>query len=535
MNLRRKRLRLMRDTQWRGYARTAEGNPITLSQVRSVANLSVLGNSTQDGTPSPDNPVEVVGSGERTGNLFDTIDFAAQDGVIRNSDGSFTLPQNRLFEYVIEIAENTEYTLSVISNADTAFAGLFLTFYNNNMENIGQVYLWKNTTLYNLKIEDVKYIRINGTWTPSYTITFKDFMIVEGTYTSDTIPKYEPYGYKLAVHASGRNLFDLTDVLNSDEYIDSNYNKSIAITPFHVVEGQKYILITKGNQLNNEQYASIYFGESDLKYPTGDTKIMGTGLLYYAFENNVEKRYIMTATKTCDITHCMIHGEGLYNSAYKVEEFGVYEYTDDYDTMSYEPYKEPQTFNVYTPEPLHGVGDAHNTVLMDFDNKKAELIKRYKWFKIDQEQWLRAGDSYDGINTTDRYHNFTGLYSGKNSADDSKCNVLPKYNGVIWNTDEQGFTWNSVQLHLRVNNDVLGITTSDTAEERTSKFTSYTQNNDIYVLGKLITPVVTDITALQQWDKLPQLCGTWVLTATVETEPTIAAEYYSEERSTSIE
>ncbi len=70
MNLRRKRLRLMRDTQWRGYARTAEGNPITLSQVRSLANLSVLGNSVQDGTPSPDNPVEVVGSGERTGNLF---------------------------------------------------------------------------------------------------------------------------------------------------------------------------------------------------------------------------------------------------------------------------------------------------------------------------------------------------------------------------------------------------------------------------------------------------------------------------------
>ena len=80
MNLRRKRLRLMRDTQWRGYARTATGNPILLSQVRSMANLSVLGNSAQSGTPSPDNPVEVVGSGERTGNLFDISQITSKNG-----------------------------------------------------------------------------------------------------------------------------------------------------------------------------------------------------------------------------------------------------------------------------------------------------------------------------------------------------------------------------------------------------------------------------------------------------------------------
>lgn len=92
MNLRRKRLRLMRDTQWRGYARTATGNPILLSQVRSMANLSVLGNSAQSGTPSPDNPVEVVGSGERTGNLFNAIDWNCQESCsLKNTQNSLSI------------------------------------------------------------------------------------------------------------------------------------------------------------------------------------------------------------------------------------------------------------------------------------------------------------------------------------------------------------------------------------------------------------------------------------------------------------
>ena len=88
MNLRRKRLRLMRDTQWRGYARTAEGNPITLSQIRSVATLSVLGNSSQEGTPSPDNPVDVIGTGIASKNLIHQDSVSATQS-INNTDKSW--------------------------------------------------------------------------------------------------------------------------------------------------------------------------------------------------------------------------------------------------------------------------------------------------------------------------------------------------------------------------------------------------------------------------------------------------------------
>lgn len=538
MNLRRKRLRLMRDTQWRGYLRTAEGNPVTLSHVRSMANLSVFGNSSQDGTPSPDNPVEVVGSGEKTGNLF-----------------------------------------------------------------------------------------------------------------------------------------DLTDVLNSDGYIDSNYNKSIAITPFHVVNGQKYILITKGNQLNNDQYASVYFGESDLKYPTGNTKIMGTDLLYYAFENNVEKRYIMTATKTCDITHCMIHGKDLYNSAYNVEKFGVYEYNDDYDTMPYDPYgykvpvqasgqnlfnavdfaaqdgiitnsdgsftmptnttfqydievhenteytlsaicntdnvyaglflsfynrnmekvgqvyfwmntslynlkiedakyirisgawtnrytitfkdfmivegsynsdtmptyeqyKEPQSFNIYTPQILHGVGNAHDCVVIDFDNKTAKLCK-----KTNVKQYPSTVKNREIRGDYCLYYLDTD--TDKKQMIQCKCNLFESTYAMTGDINSVFLSQYDAHptLLISIEKNIIGY------DDTTDDINSGRIKLDNWLLQKQMegTPLTvtyaladdyittTDITALQQWDSLPNLKGTWILTANGGTEPTLRAEYYSEERSTSIE
>ena len=543
MNLRRKRLRLMRDTQWRGYARTAEGNPITLSQVRSVANLSVLGNSTQDGTPSPDNPVEVVGSGERTGNLFDISQITSKNGgyvdnnKIYIKNYSFTsgiTPQKFLEMTGLQIGDtftcSAQYTQMQDYSSGARYAnfvpkksgltGLILFDYNSNKNNEFRISTipsdFNNDNYYGL------YFYGGNISTPiegEIRAIWSNFAIYKGAYDAEIMPPYEPYGYKLAVQASGRNLL-------SSEWENGNIDVNTGMdtsSPIRIrTKGYIYCIPGKYYTIDISPYyvLGIRFYDANKIFLNSYSDTYQTNLKsFFVPEGTSYFRMIIqnvgsaTAPES-DLPYMLVEGS----------------YTAD-TMLSYEPYKEPRTFNVYTPEPLHGVGDAHNTVLMDFDNKKAELIKRYKWFKIDQEQWLRAGDSYDGINTTDRYHNFTGLYSGKNSADDSKCNVLPKYNGVIWNTDEQGFTWNSAQLHLRVNNDVLGITTSDTAEERTSKFASYTQNNDIYVLAKLVNPTTTDITALQQWDTMTNLKGTWILTASGGTEPTLTAEYYSNERS----
>lgn len=424
MNLRRKRLRLMRDTQWRGYARTAEGNPITLSQVRSLANLSVLGNSIQDGTPSPDNPVEVVGSGERTGNLFDISQITSKNGGY--------VDNNKIY------IKNYSFTSGISPQKFLEMTGL--------------------------QIGDTFTCRAQYTQMQDYS---------SGARYVNFIPKRSGL--------IGLTLFDYSS--------SSDKNNGFRVS-------------TIPSDFNNDNYHGLYFYGGNISTPV-ESEIRATW-------NNF----------------------AIYKGSYTTETLPSYEpYGYKIPIMAQEVENKKQ-INIYTTQPLHGVGETHDTVLLDFDNKKAQLTKQYEYFKVNETQWSRASDTYDGESTTDRYHMYTGIYSGSLRIADSKCNILSRYNDALWTEDIQGFTWNSAQLHLRINNDVLGINTSDTAEERTSKFTSYTQNNDIYVLGKLINTTTTDITALQDWDTMPQLTGTWILTANGGTEPTLTAEYYSNERST---
>ncbi|MDY3030781.1 MAG: hypothetical protein SOS24_03340 [Clostridia bacterium] len=66
--LRRKYMALMRGVNFRGYLRKVSGYPLTLTDCMDsdIVSLSVAGNAVQDGTPSPDAPVEVVGVGDKT-------------------------------------------------------------------------------------------------------------------------------------------------------------------------------------------------------------------------------------------------------------------------------------------------------------------------------------------------------------------------------------------------------------------------------------------------------------------------------------
>ena len=69
--LRRKYMALMRGVNFKGYLRKASGYPLTLTDCMDsdIVSLSVAGNAVQDGTPSPDAPVEVVGVGELNNNV----------------------------------------------------------------------------------------------------------------------------------------------------------------------------------------------------------------------------------------------------------------------------------------------------------------------------------------------------------------------------------------------------------------------------------------------------------------------------------
>lgn len=531
MNLRRKRYVLMNSGVWKGHIRNISGNPVTLDNAMGLQTLEVLGNSIQDNTPSPDNPVEVVGVGEKT-----------------------------------------------------------------------------------------------------------------------------------------RNLVNINEILNENGYGNSDYNNTIPITPFHVVEGQKYVLVTKGEQVNTVYYSSIYFGESNLKYPTGDTKILGTPVTRYTFKDNVEVRSILTATKTCDITHCMIHGEGIKANAYKISELGVYEYADDYATMPYEPYgykipvnvegrnlfdwesildtettvkyveydnrqciswlsnattdsqrflngrfkentvytfvitsnatmgtpyweivytdgtstvttmlsniwetkikvstvgktishlrgfynsnqavywdinsiqilegeytaetmppyepyKEPQTINVYTPQVLHGLDDVNDMVTIDFDNRKAELVQNIEQDVFDGG-W--AGYSQTG-NICRAYHATTPKRRV------SPVGIIDVASDIFIATTASLLNNAVYQIAGNTNTSVINVTLDANAlvSADIDGFNTFMTEHPATIYYVLKSPVTTDISNLQDWDNMPQLTGTIILTANSTAKPKFNVTYYSTEK-----
>lgn len=554
MNLRRKRLRLMRDTQWRGYTRTAEGNPIILSQVRSVVSLSALGNSSQEGTPSPDNPVDVIGTGDRTGNLFDISQITSKTGgyvennkiyVTKYAFISGITPQKFLEMTGLQIGDTltcrAQYTqMQDYSNGaryinfvpkKSGLIGLTLFNYGSSDKNNGFRVAtipsdFNNDNYYGL------YFYGGNISTPidgEVQAIWSNFAIFKGAYTAETIPQYEPYGYKVAVQASGRNLLNNNVLWTDGYYINSNgiitkntydYFDCAYSTAIKVKAMADYtlgVLKSVNSQLatynrifecdsNGNNMVEITHVNSNLQNSTLNFQSQ-TGYVRFSVTREVN-------TTIDDMTDNLM----LLNGTYTVQTL-----------PSYEPYKEPQSFNVYTPDVLHGVGNAHDTVILDFDRRKAELRHLINIIELTGNEAYREYTN-PGNPTLSGFYALL-LLSNKYYREAYISNFFQ-------NSGDKNLVW------IGSNSNVIYFISSEFYDDSIddkglSNFIAFIKQQyesgnpaTIYYDNSKSTPTTTDITALQDWDALPQLRGTWILTATGGTEPTLTAEYYSNERST---
>ena len=75
----------------KGFVRSVTGAPpIALEACAdnmSLTNYKIHGNSFQDGTPTPDNPIEVQSVGEKTKNIFDEKLLLTNSKVTKTDDG----------------------------------------------------------------------------------------------------------------------------------------------------------------------------------------------------------------------------------------------------------------------------------------------------------------------------------------------------------------------------------------------------------------------------------------------------------------
>ena len=570
MNLRRKRLKLMRDTQWRGYLRTATGNPITLSQVRSMVNLSALGNSAQNGIPSPDNPVEVVGSGVRTGNLFDVskiedtalISIHGNDITITNYTASTNFTPELLLE-MTGLSQGDTITTSrkvkIIDGTGNNITGR-ISFMRKDKAStfviIDGTDSFRTTVIpddfdsdnYNTAV----FYGVNAGDTR--TVIFSEVQILKGEYTSETLPPYEPYGYKVAAQASGCNLFTalgrkiselkgssptsskefgdnvIVEGISSNGYVASankpEYSISDNIISIYPTNGSGYGLGFDIDVVAGEYYSISYtvlvgkadvclsYYDSDGIYISREMSSSSTGTVFACKIPDSANKVILNLSET--------YGQTLRH----IEVTDIMLVKGKYSTLTmpqYEQYKEPQSFNIYTPQILNGVGDSHDTVLLDFDNRRATLINN-----IAQDVFNGGWGGYTQTNNIARAYHTT-----KPTMRVSPVNIADVVSDIFISTTSTHLSDAAYQIAGNTNTSVINATLDANVLPSTDidGFNTFMAKNPVTVYYVLAESNTTDITSLQQWDTLPDLKGTWILTANGGTEPTLTAEYYSNERS----
>lgn len=159
---------------------------------RPLDDYLISGNTTQSGTPTPDNPVDVVGCGVRTENLADEK------------------IQNALVSANGTIEENTSYDLMIIP----VIAGSQYTFYyrHDYSQNYVVAYYVEKPIIGSVSYNSSRTVYYYSN-TPQVTITVPSGV----TYIAIRLPKngelmfntgstskpYEPYGYKLPLTVNG--------------------------------------------------------------------------------------------------------------------------------------------------------------------------------------------------------------------------------------------------------------------------------------------------------------------------------------------
>lgn len=343
-----------------------------------------------------------------------------------------------------------------------------------------------------------------------------DLMILEGDLNAKTIPYFKGIKSafegedKIEVLSTGKNLFDWTSIsslIEGNKY-KSNFTNSSSVEPFYVKKGEKYVIVCKGNVNTTGDYSTIYFGGEDLRYlndQNGASKALTTGINWYGFKDNVERRVLVTASKDCLVTNIMIHGSGLTH-IYSIDYIGVFK-ANTKEEVEYEPYKS-NTTKIPLLSPLRSLPNGIcDELIIDRLNHKAKLIQRVGELVVNgEEKWVGYNDPQPKV-TQGFFVEFKnleisdGLPIHDTANSNLYCNTLSCVGrGAIHDRNVKGIgiCANSADNHfsLRIclpHEDMIeyGFHAPITTHDRTIK--GWLRKNPTTVLYELATPIITEV------------------------------------------
>lgn len=601
MNYLRKKLQaIMASADFKGYLREVTGtDSVTLTDCMGsdMTSLSLVGNAIQDGTPSPDAPVEVQGCGERTRNLFDVSNFTSSPGGYVENGSIYVMsypyqpgitPED--FLEMTGLKEGDTFTsvadyTQVLSPGVLQATSIQFLLKPSAPEDISTIVVFGNEGRLNTTTIPTGFNSDNfypmyiygGTSTgEGVRAIWSNLAIYKGSYTAETMPPYEPYGYKIPVEVSGINLFDVSQITDTsyitrdgDKLILNNYACSSQLSPEDFLEmtglqpgdtitTTRDVSVSKG-VANSITGRIAFLGKSGRAgYMLSDGSALGASVIPDDFdsEHYTSAHFYGASTpdengdRIAEMSNIMIV-KGSYTAA---------------TIPPYEPYHAPQTFNVYMDKPLYGLklatgatgyytyqddnGNKYlcDTIAIDFDKHTTKRTDNLKYRSLaDVAVW----SEYTYILYDDVYSMFT--LNGVNPGQDIKTyytdtdgtnknwtktaivsNAMPTDNTYPVNTTPSvctGANPNDFADCIRywfLKTDVDAYT-GDTVKDRVAAYwEDFCADRDVMALY-ITNPSTTDISAMQDWDTIPKLWRGTAIATVKTTVPTkaITARYYA--------
>ena len=375
----------------------AEGVPCILkySKGKYMKDYEIYGNSVQNGTPSPENPVEIQSVGDFTNNLLPypyTYKTTTINGVTftDNGDGSITIggtaSANAVF-YLVGKQDNytldkcglkigDSYTISKTLISGDSMANVYFTanYYNTSGT------MKAGVSISNINTETAT-IQSDFVMWGIYLLVLKDKTVNNTTIKlqlekGSSATEYEPYNkYDIPITVIGKNLIPYpymytTKTENGVTWTD-NGDGSVTVSGtatgysdffFKVMSIAPNTTFTFSKNQSDDA-ANVAF---ILKQLDENRALIGTDtfliptVVTHTFTTAENARYIQIACKRHATAEC----KGTYKPMLELGDTAT----------EYEPYKGSETTHIYLDEPLRKVGDYSDYV--DFKNQK--IIRNIK-------------------------------------------------------------------------------------------------------------------------------------------------------------
>lgn len=304
---------------------TAKGKPLT--------SWSITGNTVQNGTPTPENPVEVQAVGDRTGNLFDYSTIRTGYRIAWATGADYADNTAMMSDYIK--VKNTTYRCSdkaviICYDGNKNYLGAL----NNSMvveKEVGTFY-----DMFTINDNECKFIKL---------LTYQGFVIGNKTMLNEgsTALPYEPYGYKIPVVTRGKNLFDKTAV---------RYEVAIGASSLVNYPGSAIFIMPAIKNVKNYTIrveSDVDINVTRLAFYDKPIPVPGENV------NNIKetlksKNPTVTSSNVNNLPYIVVQISGAFVDSYGLDTVQL----EIGDTATpYEPYHEPITTPIYLDKPLY--------------------------------------------------------------------------------------------------------------------------------------------------------------------------------------